>query len=259
MTAITTNTSLPGAPLSSQTRANASTDAAATIRNTAAKTDGGTGGTSLDNNGHGPSSTVDLSDRAKAMLERSKVEQAVVEKLADMLAMASDARSSQQLLPMSVDEISQFFQSVTGRMNARSADNAGTMANAADGAKSNVAWENPAPYGDPTISDEAFMAKLNESLLSTADFYDELGRPPEVGQALRDAVKNGTVKVQRASDIPDLNLTSTQTFTPSVNGGGYDSSGGLELHPTGATKDAIEQGRAVAAWHMDRGNIYISW
>jgi hypothetical protein len=30
-------------------------------------------------------------------------------------------------------------------------------------------------------------------------------------------------------------------------------------NPTGAIKDAIDQGKAIAMWSADRGDIYITW
>lgn len=253
MTAITTNTSVPGAPLSSQTRADAST-----AQYTATPTAGGASGTPLDDGGHGPSSTVELSERAKALLARSKVEQAVADQLSGMMHAASGDKSLQPQSRLSSDELSQLFQSMQNK-TAQTAGKAAPSADATAQPQSTTQWQNYAPYGDPTMSDEQFMSQMKDLMLGFADIYDQQGRPPEVGQALRDAVNNGTVKVQRASDVQDLNFKSTQTFTPSAFGGGYDSSGGTTQHPTGATKEAIDQGRAMALWNMDRGDIYISW
>jgi hypothetical protein len=253
MTAITTNTSLPGAPLSSQTRANAGTAA----KNTANATV--TSGTSLDDRSHGPSSTVELSDRAKDLLARTKIEQAIADQLAEVMLAASDDKSRQKPQSrLSSDELSQLFQSTLNK-TAQAAGKAAPRADPMAHPQSTTQWQNHAPYGDPTMSDEQFLSQMKDTLLWFADIYDQNGSPPEVGQALRDAVKNGTVKVQRASDVPDLNFKSTQTFTPSALGGGYDSIGGITQNPTGATKEAIDQGRAIALWNMDRGDIYISW
>jgi hypothetical protein len=116
----------------------------------------------------------------------------------------------------------------------------------------------PAPYGDPTISDQQLIDKLKGTLLGTADTDDQAGLAPEVGQALRDAVTNGTLKVQQASDVPGLNMHSTNTYSPSSIGG-PSGSGTTSTNPTGSVKEALKAGRAMAMWTSDRGNIYISW
>jgi hypothetical protein len=32
-----------------------------------------------------------------------------------------------------------------------------------------------------------------------------------------------------------------------------------QSNPTGAAKDALDQGRAYAFWTADRGDVYVSW
>ncbi|WP_156375650.1 hypothetical protein [Methylobacterium sp. Leaf125] len=89
---------------------------------------------------------------------------------------------------------------------------------------------------------------------------DAAGWPPEVGQALDNAICTGTIKIQKASDVEGLNFKSSQTFTPNKNNGaGYDTTGGTSQNPVGDTKKTIDSGRALARWTADRGNVYLSW
>lgn len=209
-----------------------------------------------------PATRVELSDGAKAMLERARIGQAVADRLAETLA-ASAGRGGAAQKPrggVAANGVSQFLRSVTGGNGGQG--NAPPSKAAQVTPRSSAAWENYAPYGDPTISDQEFLGSIKDTLLAQAEYYDQSGQPPEVGQALRDAIRNGTVTVQRASQVEGLNFHSTQSFTPSVHGGGYDSIGGTTQNPTGATKQAIDQGRAIAMWHQDRGDIgdiYVSW
>lgn len=115
-----------------------------------------------------------------------------------------------------------------------------------------------APYGDPTKSDEQFLK--DGAIIESVTYSLENGNyPPGATQALRDAFARGAIKIQSASEVPDLNFRSEHKFTPSRIGGGYDSWGSTSQSPTGATKEAIDQGRAVAMWTADRGDVYISW
>jgi hypothetical protein len=99
---------------------------------------------------------------------------------------------------------------------------------------------------------------MKGALARQADAMDAAGLPPEAGQALRNAVANGTLKFQKASDVPDLNFHSQQIFTKNAFGT-IDGWGTTSQHPTGATKDAIDQGKAIAPWSADRGDIYVTW
>jgi hypothetical protein len=191
-----------------------------------------------------PVDIVDLSDRAKQILARAKTEQVAADKLAVQAQTAQNAGGKDKMVKSNSDS-----DPIFGALMSRSAQpqQAGE-----------TIWEASAPYGDPSISDADFTEQLKGSLSFWADDYDKRGLPPEVGQALRSAVANGTLKFQKASEVPDLNFRSHHTFTPSAIGGGYDGFGGTSQNPTGATKEAIDQGRAIAMWSADRGDIYIT-
>jgi hypothetical protein len=118
---------------------------------------------------------------------------------------------------------------------------------------STTQWEAGSKYGDSTTSDADFLEKIKPALLSSAE-----GLPPEQRQALEAAISNGTIQFQKASDVAGLNYHSTVSYT--------GSPGGLEgmtvthqSNPTGAAKDALDQGRAFAFWAPDRGDVYVSW
>ncbi len=76
-------------------------------------------------------------------------------------------------------------------------------------------------------------------------------------QALSDALQNGTLKFQNASDVPDLNMSSTMVHFADAGGGG--EWGSTSLKPAGATKAAIDSGKALALSMGDRGNFYVTW
>lgn len=186
---------------------------------------------------------LDLSEHAKAVLERAKSEQVAADKLAAQVLSASQADERRPLGATSVDDGSSLYGKLTGRAHQQT-----------DGTK----WQAGAPYGNSSISDAEFTAELKGTLLQQADEYDKRGLAPEVGQALRNAVANGALKFQKASDVPDLNFQSSHAFTTNAFGT-LDGWGSTSQNPTGATKAAIDQGKAIAMWSADRGDVYITW
>lgn len=76
---------------------------------------------------------------------------------------------------------------------------------------------------------------------------------PEKLQAFRDAVAKGALKFHKASDVPGLNYHTTTTYS----GGGMSNRS--VRNPTGAVKEALENGDALAFWSADRGNVYVTW
>lgn len=117
-------------------------------------------------------------------------------------------------------------------------------------------WEAGSEWGDPTMSDEAFLEKhLRTNTLMWADDLDRAGRPPELAQAVRDAVANGTVKVQKGSEVEGLNVV-TRTI---------DTADGLSMHdeitrnPTGEVNAALEAGTAFWLWAEDSGAVSVTW
>ncbi|WP_157874591.1 hypothetical protein [Streptomyces sp. AcH 505] len=193
-----------------------------------------------------PVDIVDLSDRAQAVLARAKVDKVAADRLAAQVQAAKGSDKPGQSstagdasTPLQTTRYAQWAATLTAPSTVRDA---------------------PAPYGDPTTSDAQFIKDnaINETLLGLADTYDKQGFSPDVGQAIRTAVANGTFKIQQASDVPDLNMHSVNIYTPSSIGG-PSQWGSVSQSPTGTTKQALDQGKALALWSADRGNIYISW
>jgi hypothetical protein len=76
-------------------------------------------------------------------------------------------------------------------------------------------------------------------------------------QALSDALQNGTLKFQKASDVPDLNMQSWMIHFADAGGGG--EMGSTSVKPIGAPKAAIDSGKALALNMGDRGDFYVTW
>ena len=189
-----------------------------------------------------PVDTVDLSDRAKQILARAKSEQAAGDKLNALLQSLKNPDSKDTTSKAQTDDGTSLFDKLSGRAQTQTS--------------SDTQWVAGAPYGNASISDADFTKELHLEVY--ADSMDAAGLPPEAGQALRNAVANGTLKFQKTSDVPDLNFHSQHIFTTNAFGT-IDSWGTSSQNPTGATKDAIDQGKAIAMWSADRGDIYITW
>jgi hypothetical protein len=239
MSAITTassSTTSAVASLLSNSASSATADAGTSAKATA--TDPAT------SSSRDPVDTVDLSDRAKATLARAKTERFAAGKLAAQVAATNSPGGKDKVTKSTSDDGAKLFDTLSGRAQSQQTGN--------------TQWEAGAPYGDASISDADFTAELKGTLSQWADEYDKKGLPSEVGQALRDAVANGTLKFQKASDVPDLNFHSAHTFTPNAFGT-LDGWGSTSQNPTGTTKEAIDQGKAIAMWSADRGDVYVTW
>jgi hypothetical protein len=191
-----------------------------------------------------PTDTVDLSDRAKEFLARAKSEQLAADKLNTLLQSLKNPDGNDATSKAEADEGTSLFDKLSGRAQTQTS--------------SDTQWVAGAPYGDASISDADWTKKMKAGLEQQADQMDAVGLPPEAGQALRNAVANGTLKFQKASEVPDLNFHSQATFTKNAFGT-IDSFISHSYHPAGATKDAIDQGKALPMWSADRGDIYITW
>lgn len=206
--------------------------------------------------------TVNLSDQAKALLDRAKIAQAVADRLAQHFQIARDTNGSDWLSKL----LSQPTSAGKTRADKDSSDQ--KTSSAASSTSAAAKWkaslkeqvtvsDAPAPYGDSAKSDQQIIKEMTTSLLATADLYDNYLSPGS-GQPLRDALAKGTIKVQNAADVAGLNMHSTQTWTPNAFGS-VDGSSSTTITPTGSVKEAFESGRSLALWSADRGNIYLSW
>lgn len=222
-----------------------------------------------------PVDIVDLSDRAKATLARAKAEQGAAGKLSAQVAAAKDSGRTSSASTIgradksTTESTSSLFAILAGRSAPPAQSNPDTQS---DSLSDRIAAWAPtlkapltvrdgiAPFGDPTTSDAQFIKDmgLSSMLSGLGDIYDQQGFPPEIGQAMRTAGANGTIKIQDAADVADLNMHSINIYTPSAIGG-PSAWGTVTQHPTGATKEALDQGRALAMWTADRGNVYLTW
>lgn len=82
--------------------------------------------------------------------------------------------------------------------------------------------------------------------------------PPEKRAALEAAITNGTLKIQKGSEVEGYNTRTTITYNVGPGGGQGMSTSGCRP-PTGAAKEAIDSGNAVGLWTADRGDVFISW
>lgn len=83
---------------------------------------------------------------------------------------------------------------------------------------------------------------------------------PEGAEALREALKNGTVKTQLAADVEGVNYKTKQTKT-------YDANGLLTMHmssleyfkPSSLIQSIIDAGRGAPMYQDGVGDVWITW
>ncbi|ABD87768.1 hypothetical protein [Rhodopseudomonas palustris] len=186
-----------------------------------------------------PVDIVDLSDHAKQILARAKTEQVAAGKLSDLVQSLQRPGGKTATAKPKSDDATSLFDKLSGRSQTQ--------------ASSTTQWEAGSKYGDPTISDAGFIDKIKDALLTSLS-----GAPAEKVAALQTAIDSGTLQVQKASDVAGLNYQSTVSYTGSP-GGLQGMSVTHQSNPTGAAKDSLDQGRALAFWTADRGDVYVSW
>lgn len=186
-----------------------------------------------------PTDTVDLSDRAKQILARAKSEQAAADKLNTLLQSLNNPEGKDATSKPKSGDGTALFDKLSGRSQSQSS--------------SDTQWVAGSKYGDPTISDAAFIDKYKDALLGGL-----AGAPPEKLAALQAAINNGTLKIQKGSDVPGYNNRTVVTYSGSP-GGLQGMSTSPYVAPTGAAKDAIQAGNAYGFWTEDRGDVYVTW
>ena len=189
-----------------------------------------------------PVDVVDLSDRAKQILARATSEQVAADKLSAQLQSLRDpngksAASDSKAGNSKAGDGASLFDKLRGRVQ--------------DG-KNDTVWTAGARAGDASLSDAEFTAKHKDALLGAL-----LGMPAEKLQALQAAINNGTLKFQKGSEVEGYNTRTTVTYTAGPGGGGMSTSGYRPA--TGAVKEAIDAGNAIALWTEDRGDVYVTW
>lgn len=110
--------------------------------------------------------------------------------------------------------------------------------------------------GSVPSDDEAFQQAVNLDLGRKIMDLEDGGRMDQAAD-LRAAIQNGTLRIQKSSEVPDLNLRYTTTHFADARGGGTRSD--WHWNPTGAAKAALDDGRAMTVGGVDRGAFYLSW
>ena len=187
-----------------------------------------------------PVDVVDLSDRAKQILARATFERAAADKLSAQVQSMQDpegksAAPDSQAGNSQASNGASLFDKLRGR---------------AQDSGNDTEWTAGARAGDPSLSDAEFTAKHKAGLLGAL-----VGFPAEKQQALEAAINNGTLKFQKGTDVEGYNTRTTVTYT--VGGQGMSTSGYRPA--TGAAKEAIDAGNAIALWTEDRGDVFVTW
>ncbi|WP_147290383.1 M3 family metallopeptidase [Pannonibacter phragmitetus] len=76
-------------------------------------------------------------------------------------------------------------------------------------------------------------------------------------QKLRDAVANGTLRIEDPAEVEGLNFSYTSTT--SQNGFGRSIGFKLEISGTGSVKEALDNRLATTTTHFELGAFYVDW
>ncbi|MDQ2083947.1 hypothetical protein RA307_27490 [Xanthobacteraceae bacterium Astr-EGSB] len=231
---------------------------------------------------------VHLSDRAKAIVERAKRDQQIADRLDRMFAASGKrggSRESGETKSLTLEDMvgtssrdpkeedagtgvlakyGDLPQAGRWAANAR-ADNVGLLQAGTNGfdirrMESLVRTMNAGRevfLGQENMSeDEQFVQSIQLRLAGEIVSLDDAGMGDKA-QALRAAIGNGAVRVQKSSDVPELNLNYSTTHFADAGGGGSRSS--WIWNPTGEAKAALDDRHAIAIGGGDRGAFYLSW
>ncbi len=252
-----------GAQESSQTTFPRSSNDAAAPGEVAAKSDG-------------PATTIDISPEAQARLERLEREHAVAQKLIQTLTSTAGDGSEVQIRKEEPDYTHRVFETNfrgSTSLEEPVADPLSLVRSAAESGFDGVDFDalvdqytemrDRAERGEPngfvteaSSREESLLNGVVRKLASKVDLLERSGQT-EKAQQLRDAVVNGTLRVEDSLSQPDLNLSYpyTQTqFGDAGKAGKYD----LTLNPTGEDKKAVAAGLAFAAGFGDNGALFFS-
>jgi hypothetical protein len=244
--------------------------------------------------GLGPATIVDLSDHAKAVLAKAATDQVAATRLEaqvqaskgkiDGLNHANAQNSSKKSI---FDQIHDLGRELTTSVSpdAQASASAGDDVKAGipiwqqTGSADNIAIlqagaqlynrpqamediaKNGGQFASPTeghvVSDDVlFVFTMHSEIARKISDLQDKGMTDQA-QALSDALQNGTLKFQKASDVPDLNMQSWMIHFADAGGGG--EMGSTSVKPTGAPKVALDSGKALALNMGDRGDFYVTW
>jgi len=179
-----------------------------------------------------PVDVVDLSDRAKQVLARANTEQAAADKLTDFLRSLKDPDGTSASSRHSSKEQVSLFEKLKGQTTG---------------------WTAGSKAGDASISDADFITKYRDAFEAALQDF-----PADKRAEMEAAISNGTLQIQKGSDIDGYNTKTTVTYNVGPGGGQGMSTSGYRA-PTGATKEAIESGNAISLWTEDRGDVFVTW
>lgn len=216
-----------------------------------------------------PAVAVTLSERAKVILAKANADQKVADRL-DQIVSATRGRGQGQATSLNKAgaDIMAKYGDLPGAgqwaANA-SADTIGLLKAGLNGfdlpriegfARTMQAG-GEVRLGQETMSeDEQFVQSIQLRLANQIVSLEKSGQD-EQAQALRGAIRSGTVQVRKADDVPDLNLNYSVSHFADAGGGGTTSS--WNWNPTGDAKAALDGGRAITVGGVDRGAFFISW
>jgi hypothetical protein len=239
-----------------------------------------------------PATIVDLSDHAKALLAKDATDQVAASRLQAQVQASrgktgktdglnhSDAQNSSK--KSIFDQIHDIGRELPGGETSASAGDdvkAGVPLWQQQGSADNIAIlqagaqlynrsqamqdiaKNGGQFASSTeghvVSDDvSFVFTMHSAIARNISDLQDKGMTDQA-QALSNALENGTLKFQKASDVPDLNMHSWMIHFADAGGGG--EMGSTSVKPTGATKAAIEGGEALALNMGDRGDFYVTW
>jgi hypothetical protein len=239
--------------------------------------------------GNGPASIVDLSDHAKAILAKDATDQVAASRLQAQVQASrgktddpNDSNAQYSSKKSIFDQIHDLGRELPdGQTSASAGDDvkAGIPIWQQKGSADNIAilqagaqlYNQPQAMQDIAKNGGQFASSteghvVSDDVLFVFTMHSEIPRNisdlqdkgmTDQAQALGDALRNGALTFQKASDVPDLNMHSWMIHFPDAGGGG--EAGSTSVNPTDATKAAIDGGKALALNMGDRGDFYVTW
>jgi hypothetical protein len=215
-----------------------------------------------------PATIVDLSDRAKAVMERARTDQTAADRLDRALSALKAGDTEKRPLSKEGEAILAKYGDLPGAEKwaaAASADNLGLLEEGLgtldlrkieEQQRRLLAGEQLNVGSADMSEDELFVDSAVRGLVNRMIDLENAGRTEEAA-ALRTAITDGTIKIQKASDVPELNLNySVEHFADGSQGGTRSS---WQWNPTGEAKEAWDAGRAFAFGGGDRGAFWLTW
>jgi hypothetical protein len=212
-----------------------------------------------------PVDTINLSDRAKATLARAKTEQVAADKLAAQVAAAKNPSGKDKATKSTSDDGSQLFDRLSGRAQlqktAQSSDDRNDR-NAISNYLQSLIEAHKSPDGSAnsftqTVTDFITVPTTPQQidewykLDGQSIIYGAQQFPEEAATGIGEAVRNRSITILNAKDIPGLNFSNTVTFQAGVgasaNGhASYNKDAAIFKDPT--TSYRVNSNGTVIAW-----------